>query len=1267
MEGAVGGSDYTLTPCVTCGSASTKNEGMVCCNGCDGWFHYRCVGVTESIKKQKKWFCPAELCQQMFSKYLKKQESAAAARKVAVAKKTEASERLSAKSDRHSSSSDETKRKVDFNEQETRMNKLESDRLLEMERQDFEIKLKERQFAIERELRARERELEQKMLERVLEEKKADVNRLKNMRSTYQEQMDELDKELAELTVNAKGAFPSSSHCKKTSTPLLKGNIQPARTTTFSSKLSKHSNTKMDEMHNDDSSENTTDDTSTVSDSDSEFESIPDNHSLVSTIKPTKAQLANRNGFTRKFPQFSGKPEEWPLFISCFTSSTEACGYNHVENLVRLQESLNGQALENVRGHLLFPKLVPKVIKKLRQLYGRPEVLLQHYIEKVQKLQNPRADKLATYIPFGNAVEQLCEHIEAAGLSSHLINPMLIQNLVDKLPANDKREWVRYKRRKTSVTLRTLSKFLSTIVTEACEANADVESSENRLFLKSKGVERGALYSHSCEANTNHSQKPCKVCGRTDHRLRFCDDFSRLSIAQRFEIADKWKLCHVCLNDHGKLPCRFNKIRCNVGECRERHHPLLHPSNETVVVNTHFPKSSTQIMFRMIPVVLTFGCRTVRTIAFIDEGASVTLLEKSLAKKLSLKGEKEQLTINWTSNVSRIEKNSLRANIEISSASGDQLWLLQNVRTVKKLLLPKQTLDFNKLVEQYTYLNGLPVQPYEEARPGILIGLNNIDVIAPQETISGRIGDPIAARSKLGWTVYGPINRESSGEVSGYVNVHMKTTNEELYDLLKVQYALEEPVGTVQQYSNEDKRALHILEATTIRIGDRFETGLLWNTDEPHFPDSYAMALRRWKQLENQYVQKGYAHTITSDELSTEPHKTWYLPLNVVLHPKKPNKVRLVWDAAATVKGKSLNSQLLKGPDMLVSLPAVISKFRELRVAFGGDIREMYHQIRIRGQDKQAQRFLFRNNPSEPIQTFVMDVATFGATCSPCSAQHIKNHNAREFADRYPEASAAVIYNHYVDDYFDSTNTVEQAVQRATEVKYIHSKGGFEIRNWVSNSDEFLKKMGAAKSVQSIHFNHDKQTESDRVLGIKWDPREDVFSFSTAHREEMSKYFTGDERPTKRIVLSCVMGFFDPLGLLTPFTVHGKLLVQDLWRSGCGWDEKIDDEACTKWKRWIGLLSQVEETRISRCYLGNLHHDEVTSIEIHTFTDASEHAFGCAVYFRISWAGGVNCTLVMSRNKVAPLKRVSIPRLELMGALLGAKLVNVVRQNHSLK
>ncbi|XP_058455592.1 uncharacterized protein LOC131432955 [Malaya genurostris] len=662
-------------------------------------------------------------------------------------------------------------------------------------------------------------------------------------------------------------------------------------------------------------------------------------------------------------------------------------------------------------------------------------------------------------------------------------------------------------------------------------------------------------------------------------------------------------------------------------------------------------------------------------------------MEERIAGKLKAKGKAEPLIVSWTGDIKRHENGSRIINLQITANGSSEPLPLKNVRTVSKLMLPKQNVKFADVTARYPHLAGLSVADHSSEEPAILIGLDNLHLFAPLESRVGKAGEPIAVRSELGWTVYGPEKQKPYAETFLNLHVAKPASNQELHDMMREQYVLDE-VGVTSfgvPESVEDQRARAILRTTTARVGDRFQTGLLWREDERRFPDSYPMAVRRMKALErklekdsglkenvcrqiDEYQAKGYAHKATTQELAEIPSTVaWYLPLNVVLNPRKPDKVRLVWDAAASVNGVSLNTELLKGPDMLVSLPGVISRFRERPVAFGGDIAEMYHQIRVRPEDKSAQRFLFRKDPEENPQVYMMDVLTFGSTCSPCSAQYVKNLNAEQYSAEFPEAAEAILHRHYVDDYYDSTDTVEDAIRRAKEVQYIHDHGGFHIRNWVSNSKAFLDELGERKTSASVHFNRDKTTEYERVLGIVWEPEQDVFSFATSSNTGLQEAVQSGERPTKRKVLSCVMALFDPLGLLSPFTVLGRMLVQDIWRHGCDWDECIDNVSHQKWTRWSGLLSDIERFKIPRSYFGSAKSGEIEDVQLHIFTDASETAYGCVAYFRAVIGGEVRCALVMSRSKVAPLKQLSIPRLELQGAVLGARLAQTVQQNHSLR
>lgn len=166
---------------------------------------------------------------------------------------------------------------------------------------------------------------------------------------------------------------------------------------------------------------------------------------------------------------------------------------------------------------------------------------------------------------------------------------------------------------------------------------------------------------------------------------------------------------------------------------------------------------------------------------------------------------------------------------------------------------------------------------------------------------------------------------------------------------------------------------------------------------------------------------KSYALKLTNEEAKVENANTWYLPHFGVVNPNKPGKFRFVFDAAAKVDGVSLNDVLMKGPDRYNSLLGVLYKFRQGKVAICGDIKKMFHQVQIRDEDLCAQRFLWRaNNKEKKSDVFVMKAMIFYAACSPSSALEVKNRNALEFSDDFPEAVDAILHKHYVDDYLDS-------------------------------------------------------------------------------------------------------------------------------------------------------------------------------------------------------------------------------------------------------
>jgi hypothetical protein len=187
----------------------------------------------------------------------------------------------------------------------------------------------------------------------------------------------------------------------------------------------------------------------------------------------------------------------------------------------------------------------------------------------------------------------------------------------------------------------------------------------------------------------------------------------------------------------------------------------------------------------------------------------------------------------------------------------------------------------------------------------------------------------------------------------------------------------------------------------------------------------------------------------------------------------------------------------------------------------------------------------------------------------------------------------------------------------------------------------------------------EKADSNVKVLGTRWSLDMDAFSFA------------GLDLPshlivTKRLVLSLLARIFDPRGFLTPFTITAKCIFQKLWQLGLGWDEVIPVELSSQFELWLADFEVIKSWQIPRRY-SNVPWSSMTGLELHAFGDASMSGYGTTVYLRIPVSEGVyECSLVMSKNRVAPLKTVTLPRLELLASLLAARLLVFVRKTLSL-
>ncbi|XP_041986283.1 uncharacterized protein LOC121738360 [Aricia agestis] len=189
--------------------------------------------------------------------------------------------------------------------------------------------------------------------------------------------------------------------------------------------------------------------------------------------------------------------------------------------------------------------------------------------------------------------------------------------------------------------------------------------------------------------------------------------------------------------------------------------------------------------------------------------------------------------------------------------------------------------------------------------------------------------------------------------------------------------------------------------------------------------------------------------------------------------------------------------------------------------------------------------------------------------------------------------------------------------------------------------------------------------DEQKTLGILWDSRGDTLKFNTSLSRVPKEVRELQRAPTKREALSTVMSIYDPLGLLSCYTITAKVILQGLWRQKLDWDEPLPAESAEDFTRWLRDMEHISHLELSRSYNGG---SSTRNRQLHVFCDASKDAYAAAVYWRLEQEDGeIRVMLAAAKAKVAPLKTQTIPRLELQAALVGARLGNAVTAEHRWK
>ena len=279
-----------------------------------------------------------------------------------------------------------------------------------------------------------------------------------------------------------------------------------------------------------------------------------------------------------------------------------------------------------------------------------------------------------------------------------------------------------------------------------------------------------------------------------------------------------------------------------------------------------------------------------------------------------------------------------------------------------------------------------------------------------------------------------------------------------------------------------------------------------------------------------------------------------------------------------------------------------------------------------------------------------MKVHLFGATSSPSCANFALRKCAEDYGHNYSQETVDKLLHCFdVDDCLVSVATEKEAVMLYKNLVSLCFTGEFSLTKWLSNRPgvlEVIPENHRAKGIEGLDLELDS-LPVERVLGVEWNIKSDSFKF---------KMVLKDRPLTRRGILSTVRSVYDPLGMLSPVVLTAKRIMRDLCRRGIGWDDAVPESVAKEWLEWLQQLHLLERLELNRCFKPP-GFGEVTLAQLHHCCDASEHGYITVTYLLLKDKNSeVHSAFVMGKARVAPLKCVTIPRMELIAATTASRI-----------
>jgi len=802
-------------------------------------------------------------------------------------------------------------------------------------------------------------------------------------------------------------------------------------------------------------------------------------------------------------------------------------------------------------------------------------------------------------------------------------------------------------------------------------------------IVKSQNIPSKSVNASAVVENSNKDRKEfklhCKFCNAAGHNMLNCRKY--VSHDDRRKRCGQLKLCYNCTSRHHKansckLPLDFACSGCNSFNHVSPMCDKISPVSGNFCLNSSSDAGRTYLL-PFVDIKISAGKFTTSVRCLVDSGSQRSYVSPKVLGKLGLKN----------SNVSPLLINTFIdsackpfGEVSVTATLGGRkivLPFLVNEKFDLQFKIDGLTEAFRNIGEEFKLASSVDS---DDVKLDGLLGVDAIQWFSEFELVDCLNGKAFKVQNgviptgnidnfltdaqmrqkyeNLKVKAELPVNVDSS--VVNFVLSPEKCCYDPLAPVVndsKIESNLDrlfsaEDMGIPEQLCDFDNQMIKTFENNVKFTNGKYGVNLPWLDKIEEVKSNYEVSLAilnrvidklkrdnlydRYNEVFVKQLAEGIMEEIPIGELSVANH-IWIPHRPVVKEDSSTTKVRVVLNCSLKIGDTpSLNEAAYPGVNLINDLLQLLIKVRAQKYLVLSDIRSAYLMINLNLESDMNKFSILWKDSNGNLKAYRYKTIVFGFVSSQFILHNVIKHHLKQFPTDH--CNEILLNNMYVDNLYITGNDESELRTLYEECCDRMGQGGFELRSWCSNAEEL-----------NSQFVRDERATpqgsvSEKLLGYSYLPETDRIMISRPESTAVEKW-------TKRKILACVAGIFDPLGLVLPMTVRAKMLLRKVWLSKVQWDDAIPTELLSEWLRIKSDLDKLSSLSFPR----SVYNGKST---LYVFCDASKEVYGFSCYLKSN--DSTESNLIFSKAKTTPIKTKTIPTLELMAVHLALKCLPTV-------